>query len=488
MSDTVYDVFHARALEQPEALAVLDDTRALTFRELDELVSRFADRLPADARRIGVIMDHSIEMIAALLAILKNGAAYIPAEPDFPPERIKAMLKESEADLVLTQEAYAERFELPVITIEALPDLAPDSAPHQSAEPDDLAYVLYTSGTTGRPKGVMVLNRNITNYVRAFEHEFHPHEGDIMAQHSVCSFDIFTEEVFASLLNGAALAIPDKETRDNLDRFLNFIRRHNLTMISGFPYLLQDMNGRDDIPKSLRLLISGGDVIRQSYIDKLVPQFLIYNTYGPSETTVCASYYNCTAGEPLEDGTYPIGKPVQGVQIEILDENGNVLPQGRIGEIIIRGNGVSAGYMGDHEEENKAFVTLEDGSRLYHSGDLGYYLPDGNLAFLHRKDEQVMILGRRVEPEEIENLLLQNPKIHQATVLPQIDEHGLSYMTAYVVLAEDTPVSKLREDLARYVPPFMIPEYFVQLQSLPLTINGKVDTASLPLVMKEGRA
>ena len=169
----------------------------------------------------------------------------------------------------------------------------------------------------------------------------------------------------------------------HIKSLMAFVERHNVTMLSGFPYLLAEMNHLDSIPKSLRLLISGGDVLRGHHVNNLLEKAEVYNTYGPSETTVCASYYRCRDGQVLSDGTYPIGHPVLGASVKILDRDGNEVPQGEKGEICIFGNGVSNGYAGAHEEENKAFVILPDGTRMYHSGDLGYILPDGNIGFLH---------------------------------------------------------------------------------------------------------
>lgn len=306
-----------------------------------------------------------------------------------------------------------------------------------------------------------------------------------MLQYSVCSFDIFVEEVFASLLNGAAIAIPSADDKADIHSLMAFAERHGVTMVSGFPYLLAEMNHLDSIPASLRLLISGGDVLRGHRVDHLLDRAVVYNTYGPSETKVCASYYRCNGGVVLNDGTYPIGRPVKDVNIRVLDASGNEVPRGEAGELCISGNGVSRGYIGEHREENRAFTTQADGTRVYHSGDLGYVLPDGNLAFLHCNDTQIMIYGKRVEVMEVESRLYQCEGVKQAVVRAFTDEGGLSYMTAYVVPADpDLKVSEVKKELARNLVDFMIPEFFIKMPEIPLNVNGKPDMSRLPVVMK----
>ena len=485
---TVYGRFREVAESQGDAVAVVEHGRTTTFRELLELADSIAETFPDDVRTVGIVMSHRVGMIAAMLAVLKCGARYVPAEPTFPVGRIRFMMQESQADFVLTERQFLSRVQgLPVrlVACEICGKTPPDAPRPATARPQSPAYVLYTSGTTGRPKGVCVTNRNVCHYAHAFAHEFHPGRGDVMLQYSVCSFDIFVEEVFASLLNGAAVAIPSGEDKADVRSLMRFVDRYGVTMLSGFPYLLADMNHLDEIPDSLRLLISGGDVLRGSYVDHLLDQADVYNTYGPSETTVCASYYRCNGGTVLEDGTYPIGRAVSGASISVLDADGDELPPGEVGELCICGDGVSDGYIGDHDEENRAFVRLEDGFVMYRSGDLGRLLPDGNLAFLHRKDSQIMIYGKRVEVQEVESRLYQCHDVQQAVVRPCVDENGLSYMTAYVVPANDEmKVSNIRRELSENLTSFMIPEFIVKMPSIPLNANGKPDYERLPLVMK----
>lgn len=308
-----------------------------------------------------------------------------------------------------------------------------------------------------------------------------------MLQYSVCSFDIFVEEVFTSLLNGAALAIPSTEDKENLRSLMAFVERHHVTILSGFPYLLAEMNHLSEIPSSLRLLISGGDVLRGIYVNNLLDQAEVYNTYGPSETTVCASYYRCNGGTVLADGTYPIGQPVKGAEIRILAPNGKELPKGEVGEICIYGNGVSLGYIGDHEEENQAFEPLPDGNIMYRSGDLGYLLSSGDIAFLHRKDTQIMIYGKRVEIMEVESMLYQCTGVAQAVVRAFTDENGLPYMIAYIVPThKDIKVSDIRRELSENLTSFMIPEFIFKMPKIPLNTNGKPDLSQFPVVLKAG--
>ncbi len=488
--DTVYACFQDRVRKYPDQPAILEENRVLTFRELSGMADRIAASFPGTVRSVGIVMDHRAEMIAAILAVLKCGAHYIPAEPDFPVGRIRDMMTEAQVDFILTEPDYVYRLiGFPVRFVGEETDREGSTSPgrERTADPEDPAYVLYTSGTTGRPKGVCVRNRNVCHYVRAFAHEFHPHPGDIMLQYSVCSFDIFVEEVFASLLNGAALAIPSAADKRTLESLMDFVARYRVTMLSGFPYLLAAMYRLPSIPSTLRLLISGGDVLRGNYVDHLLGQAVVYNTYGPSETTVCASYYCCSQGEVLEDGTYPIGRPVQGTRIRLLAPDGREVPPGETGEICILGGGVSMGYIGDHEEENRAFETRPDGSVLYRSGDLGRQLADGNLAFLHRKDDQIMIYGRRVEIAEVESRLCQCREVREAVVRALTDEAGLSYMAAYFVPeGPEADIPAIREELAENLPPFMIPECFVPLPEIPLNANGKPDPGRLPVVPRGG--
>lgn len=490
MTDTIYSLFQKAAAENRQKAAVIEDSGVTTFGELEQLAELIAGTFPDEVHSVGIVMDHRAEMIAAILAVLKCGARYVPAEPSFPSGRIRYMMEEAKVDFILTEREYEDRlsgFPLRVTDCEIC-GLEASAGERKTAEdPDRPAYVLYTSGTTGRPKGVCVTNRNVCHYVQSFDHEFHVGDGDIMLQYSVCSFDIFVEEVFASLLNGAAIAIPTEEDKADIRSLMRFVERHHVTIISGFPYLLAEMNHLPQIPASLRLLISGGDVLRGAYVDRLLGQAEVYNTYGPSETTVCASYYRCSAGAVLEDGTYPIGTPVKGSSIRILDADGNEVPAGETGEICICGAGVSLGYIGDHEEENRAFEQTPAGERMYRSGDLGYLLPDGNIAFLHRKDTQIMICGKRVEVSEVESRLYQCRNVQQAIVRAFTDEDGLSYMTAYVVPDDASiKISVVKKELSENLTSFMIPEFFVKMPSIPLNTNGKPDMTRLPVVMKAG--
>lgn len=461
-------------MRQPQAHAIVTDSEKISFAELDARVDAIMNKISGEHKFIGIVMCHGIDMIAAMLAVLKYGAAYVPAEPSLPAERIEYMMETAGVKLVIDNDFCKDA--KPVA--QPLPD-------HSS--PDVLAYVLYTSGTTGRPKGVKVRNSCVVNYAEAFEAEFKTGPRDVMLQYSVCSFDIFVEEVFATLLNGAALAIPSKAVMTGgIDALMLFVRRHNVTEISGFPYLLAEMNKLPSLPPSLRLLISGGDVLRGSYIDRLARMnVLIYNTYGPSETTVCATYYRCDNATPLADGTFPVGKPVKGVEVRILGPDNKDVAPGVVGEICIFGKGVGDGYLGNPPEQ-KNYEALPDGSKMYRSGDLGYFLPDGNIAFLHRKDDQVMILGKRVEPEEVENVLNSSPEVERGIVRAFFDESGLAYLAAYFVPSKSNfSLHRIKERLSRMLADFMIPEFFVAVKEIPINKRGKVDVAALPVVLKD---
>ncbi|MBQ6674035.1 MAG: amino acid adenylation domain-containing protein, partial [Spirochaetia bacterium] len=484
MENTIYGLFRAMVDRQGDAPAVIEDKRIMTFKELSAMVDMIADSFPDDTKSVGIVMRHRAEMVASIFAVLKTGAMYVPAEPSFPTGRIRYMMDEAKVDFVLTEMQYESKLDgfKQIYSDCSICMADPGSSGRiYSQNPDDLAYVLYTSGTTGNPKGVSVTNKNVCHYIRAFAEEFHPGRGDVMLQYSVCSFDIFVEEVFASLLSGAAIAIPSEDDRNDIPSLMEFVRRHGVTILSGFPYLLADLNHLDSIPASLRLLISGGDVLRGHQVDNLLDKAEVYNTYGPSETTVCASYYRCRTGKVLEDGTYPIGKPVLGAEIQILDQDGNRVKPGETGEICILGGGVSRGYIGNHDAENKAFEKLPDGRVMYRSGDLGYYLPDGNIAFLRRKDTQIMIYGKRVEVMEVESRLYQCSGVEQAVVRAFTDEEGLSYMVAYVVPRNTgLKISLVRKELAENLTDFMIPEFIVRMPQIPLNANGKPDLPRMP--------
>ncbi|MCC8074167.1 MAG: amino acid adenylation domain-containing protein [Clostridiales bacterium] len=485
-NSTVYECFEEIVTNFPEQIAIIHQNRSMTYSQLDRRIDIIEGNFPSQEKCIGIVADHGVDFIASIFAVLKSGACYVPAEPDFPEERIRFMMKESNAGFIITQKKYEEKLKgFPLLFLEEIDEKPQIRHEHFSLTPKSPAYILYTSGSTGVPKGVCVTNANICHYVRAFCNEFNPTVKDTMLQYSVCSFDIFVEEVFTTLLSGATLAIPDARSRENIDCLMDFVTENNVTIISGFPYLLMDMNRLKSIPSCLRLLISGGDVLRESYINNLLNQVTIYNTYGPSETTVCCSYFCCNNQKALEDGTYPIGKAVLGTKIELLDDDGTPVPLGTIGEICISGGGVSDGYL--DRSKNKMFIIGENGERIYRSGDLGCFLPNGNLAFLRRKDSQVMIMGKRVEPEEVENVLCDCNEVQTAVVRPFTDEHGLSYLTAYVVANEtDFVLSEVKKKLSRYLAPFMIPEFFVIMDHIPLTPNGKPDINKLPVVLKEG--
>ncbi len=509
----IHRLFEEQVERIPGSIAAVDSSMQISYGEINKKSNRLAHGLqtksvePDTNHIVGIMVERSVEMIIGIMGILKSGAAYLPIDPDYPKDRIDYMLNDSGAQILLADDTLAKedekvrRWEGEKILLQEILDVPKSNAypltllPSYPQISSNLAYVIYTSGTTGRPKGVMVEHQNVTAYVNGFYCEFFIDERDTILQQASFSFDVFVEEVYPLLLSGGKIAIASKEVTMDPNALFDFLLRHDISIISVSPLLLNEIDKMPN-PGSLRILISGGAVLKGEYIRNLAKKGQVYNTYGPTETTVCASYYKCSHAYYTN---VPIGKPIANYKIYILNRTDGLLPIGVPGELSIAGDGVTRGYLNRPEltaekfvmshlslairsslKTNDRFHNLSPNDRLYKTGDLARFLNDGNIEFLGRIDHQVKIRGYRIELGEIESLLLNYPGIKEAVVLAQEEEKSDKYLCAYIVSDSEYRMAELREYLLKQLPDYMIPSYFARLEKIPLTSNGKVDRKALP--------
>lgn len=482
---TIHQLFEEQVERTPDNTALVFEDRQMTYRELNEKSNQFARVLRSKGVKpdgiVGIMVHRSFEMIIGILGIIKAGGAYLPIDPEYPEERIKYMLEDSQAGILLTQTGLLDKvgFGGEIVNVEDSRIYEGDKSNLDNVnKPSDLIYVIYTSGSTGKPKGVMIEHRDVVGYVTAFKYEFEVNTGDIMLQHSTYSFDAFVEEVYTTLLIGGRLVIINTSEAKDITKIYDKIIENRINIISCSPLVIKELN---NLPKleSVHTYISGGDILKKAYIDKLVYRGKVYNTYGPTETTVCASYYRCIENDLPN---VPIGKPISNYKLYILDKNHNVLPIGIMGELYISGVGVGRGYLNKPEQTRDKFIVnpFEPNEKLFRTGDLARWYPKGEVEFLGRLDQQVKVRGFRVELGEIETHLLAYECIKNAVVIDREDKNGRKFICAYIVCDERISISKLKSYLAKTLPSFMIPSCFIKLKEIPLTPNGKVDRKTLP--------
>ncbi|AIQ12432.1 non-ribosomal peptide synthetase [Paenibacillus durus] len=496
-SRTLNDLLEERAEITPERVAVVHGDHSLTYRELNNKANQLARRLRIEGVKpntvVGIMVERSIEMIVGIMGILKAGGAYLPLNPELPGERISYMLADSNAILLVTEETFKSQMNFsPCITFDdGLIDTMEKTNPERVNHASDLAYLIYTSGSTGMPKGVMTTHKNVMNYIHAFLDQIPLTEEDTILQVVSFSFDAFTEEVFPLLTVSGRILISGTLTETHVDELVKQIERQNVTIVSCSPLLLNEL----DKNKHLRLhtgmrFISGGDVLKAEYIKNIITTAQVFNSYGPTEATVCATYHRVSQVD-LTRKSIPIGRPLGNYQVYVLDENKHVLPIGIPGELYIGGAGVASGYLNNPEMTGSKFMEhlYLSGERMYRTGDLGRWLPDGSIEFLGRTDYQVKIRGYRVEVQEVEHHLLSHPAVKDVIVAPRQDSDGNNFLCAYVVLADSqdqTAVQKVKMYAAKVLPGYMVPSCFVPVEQIPRTINGKTDWKALPVPVLDG--
>ncbi|WP_130807455.1 amino acid adenylation domain-containing protein [Senegalia massiliensis] len=487
---TIDSMFEKNLENYPNSVAITCGTRNITYEELNHKSSALAYRLRKywNVKRgeiVGILMERDIELVISIMGILKSGAAYMPIDLNLPKKRIDTMLTNANSKLVIKKSAKNVNLKGEYIWLNINEETKYQNITKQLPKrhsKSDLAYVLYTSGSTGYPKAVAVEHKNVVGYIHSFLNEFKLCEIDSMLQNSTVAFDISVEEIFPILMVGGKLVIAREEEKDDVDKLLKVIRRNEVSIISGFPLLIDEFNKRI-IPSSLKCFISGGDVIHYKNYSKLIDFVNVYNTYGPSETTVCASYYKCNKND---DFYIPVGKPIANYKIYILDNAMNPMPVGIPGMIFIAGIGVSRGYYNQDEMTNERFINspFESNEKIFMTGDVGIWCSDGNIKFLGRLDNQVMVRGMRVELDEVQNVMKRYPHISESVVLANKDSEDQVFLTSYIVSDKSISLVELTEYLKEYLPSFMIPEFFVLMTQLPVNINGKVDKEQLPKVIK----
>lgn len=487
---TLHALFEKQAAATPDNIAIAVGGRELSYGELNQRANMLARTLIKKGVRpddiVGVLVDPSFEMVIAILAILKAGGAYLPINTGFPEERIEYMLNDSACRLVLIDPKYESKIKKHINTIDLYDkeNYTPNpSNLGKTSEPHNLAYVIYTSGTTGNPKGVMVEHKSITQTLLWRADEYKLSEQDCVLQLFSYSFDGFLTGFFTPIIKGAKVVLLEKNMEKDPDAIKKQIVAHKVTHFISVPILYSAIIDRmsPDEMKSLRIVTLAGDKAPSKLIEKSKeksPILELVNEYGPTESTVVASIYrNLT-----EDTNTIIGKPAANTKIFVLSKSGNLQPIGVPGELCISGSRLARGYLNRQDLTDLKFVNnpFVPGERLYKTGDMGKWLPDGNIAFLGRVDFQVKIRGYRIEPAEIEAELLKHKSVKEAVVLDRFDKDQNKYLCAYVVLKEDMPLMQLRNFLSKSLPEYMIPAKFVKLDSLPLSPNGKVDRRALP--------
>jgi amino acid adenylation domain-containing protein len=502
----IHELFEEQAGRRPEAVALALEGEQVTYSDLNRRANRLAHYLRragvGPEARVGILLERSAGMAVALLAVLKAGGAYVALDPLYPPERLRRMLEDAGASVLVSTRRLSD--ELPghparvVLIDDEWPRVAEESVenPARVAAADNLAYLVYTSGTTGRPKGILVQHRSLVNAIYAFITHHGVTERDRILQFASLSFDVAAEEFFAAWLGGARLVMHPAPSVTTPEQFVQFLEDEAVTLVNlpasfwaEWATAVSERGCR--VPEGLRRVVVGNE--------KTLPESLLKwqsavghqvtwnNAYGPSETTITASVYEPRRGaERIGAGAVPIGRPVMNAAVYVLDQSRRPVPIGVAGELCIGGAGLARGYHGRPAQTAERFTpnpyAAAGGERMYRTGDLARYLPDGNIEFLGRVDEQVKVRGFRIEPGEVEAVLSRHEGVREAAVVARPDGRGGNRLVAYVVEREGRAATtpELRRHLRETLPEYMIPSAFVTLEALPLTPNGKVDRRLLP--------
>ncbi|WP_369814323.1 amino acid adenylation domain-containing protein, partial [Lysinibacillus sp. FJAT-14745] len=475
---TVVDLFEEQVSKTPDGIAIVFQDEQLTYAQLNQKVNQVAWKLrelgvkPGD--RVAIMTERSIEMIAGIYGILKAGGAYVPIDPTFPADRIQFILEDCQPQAVLLYQTNLET-ELPVLDLagRVLWEGSSDN-PEKVNKPDDLAYVIYTSGTTGQPKGVMLQHQGVAALRIYLQDLYQVTEQDNVLQFANYVFDAAVWEMTLSLLLGARLTLISKEIIADIGSFNAFVNQSGITLTVLPPqyYLQTELTG-------LKVLTTAGSASNAEIIQKAGNHCRYVNAYGPTENTIQATSWEY---DGLSDIPYPIpiGRPISNTQVYIMN-NMNLCGIGIPGELCIAGDGVARGYLNKPELTAEKFIANPFGEgRLYRSGDLARWLPDGNIEYLGRIDQQVKIRGFRIELGEIEAVLRKIDHILDAAVITREDATGEKAICAYLISDEAISFATIRDTLDRSLPDYMIPAYMMQIDSIPVTRNGKLDKNALP--------
>ena len=513
----IHQLFTEQADKTPSAVALQYKNETLTYRELNEQANRLAGVLRGHGvkpdKPVAIIVNRSLEMIIGIMAILKAGGAYLPIDPSYPGERIKYMLEDSETGILLTQKELIAK-DIPKIQFTGTVLDVNDHQLYQGSGAEleqintarDLAYIIYTSGSTGQPKGVMIEHRAVHNFIQGIRERIDFAAGKTILALTTISFDIFGLETLLALAKGLKVVIVSENEQLDPGLLSEMLIQNRIEMLQITPsrlqLLLSDVRYQSCFEQLTEIMI-GGEALSESLLKEVrkLTRAKIYNMYGPTETTIWSTVKDLTAG-----GGVNIGTPIANTQIYIVDDNDQLQPIGVVGELCIAGDGLARGYWkrpeltlekfvpnpfhdsgipitsdGFHERKSPNLNPQPD-SRMYKTGDLARWLPDGNIEFLGRTDHQVKIRGYRIELGEIENRLLQHEAIHGAAVIDYSGENGLKFLAAYFVAGRELTVTELRASLEKDLPDYMIPASFIQLERIPQTPNGKIDRKALPKV------
>jgi amino acid adenylation domain-containing protein/non-ribosomal peptide synthase protein (TIGR01720 family) len=493
----IHELFEEQVEKTPNAVAVVFADRQLTYQELNTKANQLAHYLQnlgvKPETSIGICIERSLEMVVGLLGILKAGGAYIPLDPAYPQERLAFMLADANVSILLTQQHLLDLLpQTSASTIcldrdwEKIPRHS-NHNPNSTVRSENLAYVIYTSGSTGQPKGVMIPHRAICNHMLWMRSEFPLTASDRVLQKTPFSFDASVWEFYAPLLAGGQLILAKPGGHQDNDYLLDSIAQQQVSIVQFVPSQLRSLVTESKISncQSLRRVFCGGEVLandlRSSFFDKM-PNVELCNLYGPTEATIDTTYWRCQSEE--EQKTVSIGKAIANAQIYLLDSYLQPVPIGVPGEIYIGGAGLARGYLNRPDLTDEKFIPnpFLSGTKLYKTGDLARYHPNGNLEFIERIDGQVKLRGFRIELGEIESKLNQHLQIKQAVVLVREDLPGEKRLVAYLVPdREQLPtVSELRSFLKNSLPDYMVPSVSIALNALPCLPNGKVDRKALP--------
>jgi amino acid adenylation domain-containing protein len=491
----IAELVRQQAAANPTAIAVAAGGEGLSYAELDRRANRLANYLRSIGvdrdTAVGLYLERSPAMVVAALAILKAGGTYLPLDPAQPMARLTFMLRDSDARVVVSTKRLAEKLSpgpSQVVTLDGDADkivAQSEAAPELVVKPEDLAYIIYTSGSTGQPKGVEIVHSGLSNLVAWHRQAFQVTPADRASALAALGFDAAVWEVWPYLASGASLHLVEDHVRNDATALRNWIVSQRIT-ISFVPTATAENLLQLEWPRetSLRFLLTGADTLKK-YPSSRLP-FVFVNNYGPTECTVVTTSGVVPPSSSAQQAP-PIGRPIDGVEVYILDEHRQLVPEGTDGEIYIGGASVARGYRNRPDLTAERFVSNPFstvlGARLYRTGDLARWLPDEQIAFLGRLDEQVKIRGYRVEPSEIATVLGQHSAVRTSVVIARENTDGDKELIAYVVLSPGANVDagELREHLQRRLPDYMVPAAFVPIASLPVTANGKVDRAALPL-------